>query len=363
MIRTVTLERFKTFHSQTFELAPLTMLSGINSMGKSSFIQALLMMWEATRAAGSMGEIRTLSLKGNYYSLGTAADALFCDAEEDSFRIAIQNDDSGIATIEADCSSQTVAELPCEVTAQNGQHLAGTGKDCQFHYLCADRLGPQLALANPPMSESGMGKSGEFIGHFLLQNENKKVIEALRHPRAVSDGLKYQLEAWLDIISPGTRILVENHSDINQTSLRFEFQGDKLTIGPFKAINVGFGISHVLPVLAAVLSSKPGDLIIVDSPESHLHPRGQSMVAQLMSMAASAGIQIIVETHSDHILNGMRISVKTGIIQPELCAFLFFDRSNGATTVDNIKIDQHGRIEDWPEGFFDEWDNSLLKLL
>ena len=344
-------------------MAPLTMLSGINSMGKSSFIQALLMIWEAARAAGNIDDIQSLSLKGKNYELGTALDVLFCDADKDSFRIIVENNDGGTATIDADCNSQSVAELPCEVTTQGQLHLAGTGKDSRLHYLCAERLGPQLALANPPVNESGMGKSGEFVGHYLLQHENQKVIKALRHPEAVSDGLKYQLEAWLDIISPGTRILVENHSDINQTSLRFEFEGEKLTIGPFKAINVGFGISHVLPVLTAILSSKPGDLIIVDSPESHLHPRGQSMVAQLMSRAAAAGIQIIVETHSDHILNGMRISVKDGIVPPESCAFLFFDRVSGVTTVENIAIDEDGRFEEWPEGFFDEWDNSLLKLL
>jgi predicted ATPase len=131
----------------------------------------------------------------------------------------------------------------------------------------------------------------------------------------------------------------------------------------YRATNVGFGISYVLPVIVAVLSAKPNDIILLENPEAHLHPQGQARMGELLARAAATGIQIICETHSDHILNGMRYAAKQGTIQPEQVAIHHFAIEEGNRQHYHIRVDEEGDLTPWPEGFFDEFENMLMKLL
>jgi predicted ATPase len=78
-------------------------------------------------------------------------------------------------------------------------------------------------------------------------------------------------------------------------------------------------------------------------------------------------VQVIAETHSDHVINGVRVAVHQNLIPAPSAEFLYFNWDprveDGATTVQRLVMDEHGRIEDWPEGFFDEMDRSLEILL
>jgi predicted ATPase len=104
---------------------------------------------------------------------------------------------------------------------------------------------------------------------------------------------------------------------------------------------------------------------LIENPEAHLHPRGQARIAELLALAASCGIQVLIETHSDHVLNGIRLAVHDGKLSPEDVQLHFFQRrqSDGQSLVVSPHIDKNGRIDQWPEGFFDEWDKSLEALL
>jgi predicted ATPase len=84
-----------------------------------------------------------------------------------------------------------------------------------------------------------------------------------------------------------------------------------------------------------------------------------------LAIAANNGVQIIVETHSDHFLNGVRVATKNKIITPEKSQIYFFEKEkNGLNTIPrSINIDVDGKLSDWPKSFFDEWDNQLDKLL
>jgi predicted ATPase len=133
----------------------------------------------------------------------------------------------------------------------------------------------------------------------------------------------------------------------------------------YRPTNVGFGITFILPVLVAVLSAQPGTLLLVENPEAHLHPKGQSMLAQLIAKAAASGVQVIVESHSDHFLNGLRIAVRQKIISPDHLSanFFQFDPNSKSSKITKIGIDENGRVDNWPEDFFDEWEKSLEKLM
>jgi len=80
----------------------------------------------------------------------------------------------------------------------------------------------------------------------------------------------------------------------------------------------GFGLSYTLPVITALLVGTliPNSLVIIENPEAHLHPRGQTEIARLIALCAQVGTQIIIETHSDHLFDGIRIAAKN---KPGFC--------------------------------------------
>ncbi|WRH65629.1 MAG: DUF3696 domain-containing protein [Planktothrix sp. GU0601_MAG3] len=100
---------------------------------------------------------------------------------------------------------------------------------------------------------------------------------------------------------------------------------------------------------------KPETLILIENPESHLHPKGQSHIGELLGIAASCGIQVVVETHSDHVLNGICLAVKRSEINYKDVQIHYFQREQRnekmATEIISPNIDEDGRIDEWPEGF------------
>ncbi len=166
-------------------------------------------------------------------------------------------------------------------------------------------------------------------------------------------------------ISPGTRLRLNAKPDMGLIGLQY-FYGDS---NPYRATNVGFGITYTLPIIVAVLASKPGTLILIENPEAHLHPQGQAKIGRLLAIAASCGIQIVIETHSDHVLNGILLAVHSGKVDPEDVQLHFLERKlcdrtrQLRTEVLSPRVDRNGRIDFWPNGFFDEWDKSLEALL
>ena len=168
-------------------------------------------------------------------------------------------------------------------------------------------------------------------------------------------------------VSPGLQLHFHGESTLDLVKLSYSFVARRETSSRYRPTNVGFGVSYTLPVVVALLSAEPGDLLLLESPEAHLHPRGQAKLAELLSLAASAGVQVIVESHSDHIMNGVRVAVHQSKLRAEQVRFFYFrwnpDDKTGATQVQEIKMDSEGRIGAWPDGFFDEIDRSLEILL
>ena len=168
-------------------------------------------------------------------------------------------------------------------------------------------------------------------------------------------------------LSPGIRVRALAQPQFNAVTLAYAFlQGGEWTTD-FKPQNVGFGLTYVLPVVTALLRAKPGDLLILENPESHLHPAGQFAVGRLCAMVANAGVQLILESHSDHFLNGIRVAVKNKLIPAEKVRLFYLERQNDNAAHQSIvyqpELDDDGRIDHWPKGFFDEWDKSLEQLL
>ena len=372
MINSLRLINFKAFEDQLLEFKPLTLLSGLNSTGKSSVLQSLLLL----RQSNEEGVLRNqwLALKGTLVDIGTAQDA-FCETAKFpyiGFEIGWENGSQGVWHFYYDLNKKGANNLKMvDENSVNPKVYESSLFDVTFHYLQAERIGPRPfneIINSSSFFYGQLGTRGEYTADFLALSENiedQYVIpnRQLSHPEAKSFCLIDQVEAWMREISPGTRIKIKSSSDMGLVNIQY-FYGDS---NPYRATNVGFGITYILPIIVAILSSLSGTLILVENPEAHLHPRGQAKMGELLALAASCGIQVVIETHSDHVLNGIRLAVHGGKIKPEDVQLHYFQRQEkqGQAFIEVVSphINRSGRIDKWPDGFFDEWDKSLEVLL
>jgi len=377
MITSLHLLNFKPFGNQLLEFKKLTLFSGLNSTGKSSVMQSFLLLRQSYQQ-GLLLE-KGLALNGDFVNVGTARDALFEGAKEDliGFDIVWENNSEGLWRFKYD---QEVDVLNIVSEPVNSEVYQSNLFGNKFHYLQAERIGPRPfnEMSDYQVRQLGqLGIKGEYAAHFLAIN-GRKIIpnSSLSHPEvklktqrekeqstAKSMDLIDQVEAWMGEISPGTRLKIDAKSDVDLMSFQYSY-GDS---NPYRATNVGFGISYTLPIIVVALASTPGTIILIENPEAHLHPKGQVKMGELLALAASGGVQVVIETHSDHVLNGIRLAVHGGKIDPKDVRLHYFQRQNkegqAVTEVISPKIDRNGRIDRWPDGFFDEWDNSLEILL
>ncbi len=364
MINSLRLQNFKPFQEQYLHFRPLTLLSGLNSSGKSSVLQALLLLRQSYQQ-GLLLE-KGLALKGDLVCIGTAQDALFEGAEEDSisFDIVWENGTKGTWHFDYDREVDVLALASSPVTNVVYQSSLFSNK---FHYIMAERIGPRLffEMSNFQVRQQGqLGSKGEYTAHFLKINGGKVIPNSrVSHPEAKSQDLIHQVEAWMGEVSPGTRIKIDPKLDVDLMSFQYSY-GDS---NPYRATNVGFGITYTLPVIVAALASEPGTLILMENPEAHLHPKGQAKIGELLALAASCGVQVVIETHSDHVLNGIRVAVHGGKVKPDDVQLHYFQRQvkdrQAVSEVISPRIDRNGRIDQWPDGFFDEWRKRLAALI
>jgi predicted ATPase len=352
----------------SFPLGSLNIFSGLNGMGKFSLIQTLLLLRQSFER-NTLFE-RGLLLKGDYVSLGTGQDILSEQAESNSIEFIVSLSDREPVNFCFDYSPQSdLQPIKTKVVLPEPESISLFNHN--FQYLSADRISPSASYVVSDyhiLDLNSLGNHGEYTAHFIAEYGLKPLnITAFKHQNATSNRLLDNLEHWMSELSPGLRIHTKLHQELNSVSLGYAFIQEKEMTADFKPQNVGFGLTFVLPVLTAILRSKPGDLLIIENPESHLHPAGQSLIGRMCAMAASNGVQLFVESHSDHFLNGIRVAVKQGVVKPDVIKLFFIERDsmsvNHSSTVQSPSIDSDGRIDYWPSGFFDEWDNQLEKLL
>lgn len=365
MIRKIEMSNFKCFESVSLDLSNLNLLSGINSMGKSTIVQMFLLLRQSYEQNALE---KGIYLNGKYTNLGVGKDVLYTDAKENKIHILIKNEQNDLR---AEYDYNGVADFlrlssVIDADTVEGMNLFGNG----FHYIAADRLGPQSSYEKSyyEVWENGqVGNHGEYAVHYLQTHE----LEDVENKSVLYDGeenirLLKQVECWMGEITPGISLRMEDYGHSNRVGLTVHQEGN-IGADYFTAQNVGFGIAYVLPVVLSLLKAKKGELLILENPEAHLHPKGQRKVGELIARAAQGGVQIIVETHSDHILNGIRLCAKNGRVDPELVRLYYFTRhkmEDGITVpaIENPILKNDGRLSFWPDGFFDEWDRAIDDL-
>ena len=358
MINEVGIENFKRFRSLTMNLGALTLLTGVNSGGKSSLIQALLIAHVDQLERGAV------PLNGPYgLALGEASDVLNRDAESNELVIALEVDGQrGHLSLRVPDYRSPVLEvadlqLPPALTQT-------TGQDRGFTYLSAERLGPRdlQEIAVGYGADLTVGVRGEFTAHLLSELGRNSVNEARQHPDTAEEGgvitLAVQTELWMSsIVSP---VQLEATWLPATSAARVRFRPPDLLADWLRPGNVGFGLSYTLPIVTAGLTSPPSGMLIVENPEAHLHPAGQSEIGSFLARVAASGVQVVVETHSDHVLAGVRRSIGVDhILAPEDLVVGYFS-SEAEPAI--LSVDERGSLSGWPDGFFDQTEKDLAKL-
>jgi len=373
MISDIYIKNFKAIKEVKIELSNLNLLTGLNGMGKSSLIQTLLLLRQSQKMLDS-----AISLKGELIELGKGQDILYqyADNDEISFKIGFQNNLFFERTFIAKDSVQMPFDLGKQSSIYNFRNESLFSKS--FQYITAEHIGPkQIYQTSTWENEENefrdfaklgdLGKYGEYTAHYLSMFGEKLIkFDNLLHSKTSSKMLYQQVNAWLSEISPNVHLTSYYQPDLNLANQTFKFSTKSGFTNEFKPVNVGFGLTYALPIIVSLLTAWENDLLIIENPESHLHSKGQSKIGELMALAAQNGVQIIVETHSDHILNGFRVATKRKNIDAEKIRIYYFDRDgdNDAHYCRILQpvIDQDGRIDEWPDGFFDEFEKNLMEL-
>ena len=374
MIKKIAVENFKCFNNtQEIPLSPINIFYGKNGRGKSTVIQILLLLAQTVRETN---DVRNLFLMGNLVKLGTFNELLNVNNKKEKIEWNIEDDDKMFFSFKELLNKTQLASLDKFIVNginrfdeqgmeiendEDDKQTAGCGmmpiSDISFlqnlknlQYISADRFGPtnfspRIDSLDPDM----IGVKGEYLIN-VLANQGK-------------DFLKQVTESLSEILSGASLKVTDNGADYIELFIN-SVNGETV----FRPINVGFGYSYVLPVIVAALLAKEKSILIVENPEAHLHPGAQSRIMKfLIKMAKEKDLQLFIETHSDHVVNGMRIAMKQKYmdIVPDDGEIVFFahDSENTDPEIEIIKCDSEGELSVYPDDFLDEWSNQLIKLL
>ncbi len=371
MLTRLELRLFKCFEVLKLPLAPLTLLSGLNSSGKSSVLQALVLLHQTMREH----EWATrLALNGADVRLGTVVDVVNEVHGRTGFEAGVTDDTSACQWVfkgdRREMSMQvTQVSLNGRKTENpqvlrhllppnaNGSVVPLADRIRGLTYITAERVGPQETYPlEDPYDADLVGARGEHTVSVLHWRRDESV-PSLLALSGTPPTLLRQVEARMQTLFPGCGLDLQQVAQTNAVTLGLRTSD---ATGFHRPIHTGFGLTQILPILVAALSGPAGRLLLIENPEVHLHPAGQASLGGFLADVAGAGIQVIVETHSDHVLNGVRRAVKENRLRPDHVAIHFFKpHSDEGAQVHSPMLDAEGNIDEWPEGFFDQFDKDM----
>jgi predicted ATPase len=348
---------FKCFENQTIEFKPLTILAGANSVGKSSAIQALLLFRIAIEqlrknkkslpinnyyklALGSVHEVLNRESKTDqiFFSLPSESITLTCDVPKD-----IDADELILSTN----NTKNLLEITNPINHPN------------FYYLNAERIGPRLDYRIETLPFLHTGYDGAYTIQAFKKLADDIVILERRFDINSSPRYSNQVALWLEYITPGIKV--------NVPKLYEKARIAEMSFGESAPTNIGFGVSYILPIILTGLLAEKGAMIIIENPEAHLHPSGQSRMGHFLARMSASGVHIVIETHSEHIINGIRIATlsATSKLKSEDIIINFFQKNNNNVAPDLkiIDINLSGDLSSFPRDFFDQTQQDLFTIM
>jgi predicted ATPase len=368
------IRHFKCFNDEDILLNRLTIMAGANGNGKSTTIQALLYLRRTIEHCGEWigGAYKlyktnnlNVSLNDSYcLALGKSTSVLNKSYNGNTITLGLCNLSDNkelIVEYEADNLESKIWLTPININSLETENSSILKQE--FYYLNAERIGPRIYQNLQFWDYPNAGWQGECTAQLIgMEAGFYKIDDDRRFKETITNYLPDQLNYWLDFIIEGVKVKVET----NQSTLTAQIllENEYTLSEPTIATNLGFGISYILPIIVTGLVAKKGSYFIVENPEAHLHPSAQSRIGTFLAIIANTGVNVIIETHSDHIINGTQIAVAKKNIPYDLVTINFFSHKVGLNhpEVLPISIDNKGELSEWPKGFFDQTqkDYSLL---
>lgn len=416
MLASLQLTNFKAWaDTGPIRLAPVTMLLGTNSSGKSSLIQSLLLLKQTVQSPD-----RTIHLNlggdenSDFFNFGDFDAILHQGASERTFGISFECDRARRIAADKNAKKELIerASISCSyrqiasgaLTLQNlilsrlsdppATYRVKRGTRGSFYIYLGDDAksiadskdyAPERSIALPASALWSLGeKSAEvqdisyairqelqelvYLGPLRRKPERDYVWNKAKPGEIGIDGHK-AVEALLAsalLAGPGrnevlnsvsswlARMQLATKLNVRQVgrSTRYEVVIDNAAVSS-NLRDVGIGISQVLPVITVAFFAPPGSTILLEEPEIHLHPLAQSVLAELfVEVAQKRHVQFIVETHSEHLFRRMQTLIAREDLSTEDCELYFVEKDNGAAQLQRLELDGYGRVANWPDRFF-----------
>jgi hypothetical protein len=390
---------------QRIEIRPLTILAGPNSSGKSSIMQPVLLLKQTSESPYDPGP---LLLHGPNVKF-TSADELLSQTgkrQSSSFRVGMRlktgerfqttfrkerpfgfrieqmeiSDSPGTATLWPGMTHAEIvetgitrakdyaAEVPpghgpgrWEITEERsflepawlakgpaGDYVVSENLTARWDIIIPEVIHLPGLRGNPERSYPVTAVGPNYPGTF-----EKYTASVISQWMAENDEALATLNGDLRLLQLTGGVIAVRPNDV-QVELYVGRLPESAPTRPEDRINiadVGIGVSQTLPVLVALHAAKPGQLVYVEQPETHLHPRAQFALAQVLASAANRGVRVVAETHSAHLLLGVQTLVAEGELAPGKVKLHWFQRPNGRTVVNSADLDEAGAFGDWPEDF------------
>ena len=359
----LSIEGFKCFKEYTtFEFNNITLLTGANSAGKSSVIQSLLLLKKISQ--GSITGQRPwidLDLNDSNYALELGKyDDIKTRSDNDYEDLFISNPtdisfilNEGKAKVEL-ANNKDAGKIVKVSSDEKSVESFKKNLDNGFVYLNAERMAPHYVYKNKDYTDF-CDCHGANTGNVIQRHENDNCSIARSYSNSDKNKWSIELDKWIDYIFPGVGVdIISSGGDLYQVKV----------LGS-AATNVGFGITYALPILVSGLTVPDGGILIVENPEAHLHAKAQSNMGYFLARMAAAGVRVIIETHSEHIVNGIRRMIVEGKtdMSHENMTIYFFQNKNGEKNILEFGMDEWGNLNEFPIDFFDQVRQDMFKLM
>lgn len=332
MLSKLSITNFKSIEQQDLELCPLTILTGLNSTGKSTCFQSIL------TALYYSSPMATLLMDGMDFTFETLRNR---NVNAKELKIGITNE-QGLILCEMDADGTT-----CD-------NPTGMDLEKNVFYLSANRLGfSEMETISPKYK---VGITGEYLFGTFNQEKSNPVDEKLLK-LSDSDILSSHINYWLTYIL-GIKFEMQTEK-VSQTKVKVVYKSDDLSnLSPQQ---LGVGVSYLVKILIMCLRSKEGDLLMIENPELHLHPAAQARLGEFFTYIANAGIQVLLETHCEHLINKLQYQIFKNRFEHDKA--IVYYKGGITTAFETIRFTEGGKFgTPFPEGFYDATLEELLEM-
>ncbi|OAD19675.1 hypothetical protein THIOM_004676 [Candidatus Thiomargarita nelsonii] len=368
-LKRFTVENFKAFQKCVLELAPLTILIGENSSGKSSLLQALLLLKQTLESPPGGGILNLNSYYVQFHQFREIVFGMPSGKAIVGFELALGDDNLSfkIGTAENQLNLFDVRLNDKKLFLENSGfsfNRNATLRSLLNHYLSGAQLNemaimlffagigyvqpirplPQRYYDLRGTNPYWIGSQAEDIADFLEVNPN----------------VKTQVRHWfVELAKMARDVKFKSNPKRGQMEIVFTEAKSGLEIDISR---LGFGYSQILPIVIATFSQM--NMLIFEAPEIHLNPKLHGVMTDLFIEGALSGKQVLVETHSEHLIYRVQRRIAEGKLAPSAVAIYYVQRDEKSSVAERLTITEKGEIPDWPEGFFEaEMDDIYARVL